>query len=60
MTAWYKPKTKLDLLKKRYTELMRKSYRKALTNPEESDRVQEKAHKLYEEIQYLSLRVADK
>lgn len=39
---------------------MRKSYKIALKDPEKSERIHEQAEKIYEEIQYLSLKIADK
>ncbi|MAT90725.1 MAG: hypothetical protein CMC35_08520 [Flavobacteriaceae bacterium] len=60
MFQWLKGKTKLDRLKERYSHLMKRSFRIALHNKEESDRINREARKLYEQIKYLSLQEADK
>ena len=60
MKEWFKSKSRLEKLKKRYTELMKRSYAIALHDKSESDRVNRQAKKIYNEIQYLTLKQADK
>ncbi|MCH2489605.1 MAG: Lacal_2735 family protein [Flavobacteriales bacterium] len=60
MKEWFKSKSRLEKLKKRYTELMKRSYAIALRDKSESDRVNRQAKKIYNEIQYLTLKQADK
>ena len=57
---WFKKRTRLDILKRRYQELMRKSYEVALTDAEKSDRLNRQARKIYDEINYMSMQYADK
>lgn len=57
---FFRKKTRLDKLKKRYTDLMRKSYRTALWSKEESEKIQKRAERIFDEIKYLSIRYADK
>lgn len=60
MFGWFKSKGKVERLKERYTQLMRKSYKVALKDEKESDRIQQKAKEIFDEIKYLSLKNADK
>jgi hypothetical protein len=60
MCSWFKKETRLEKLKKRYSDLMRKSYKTALCDKEKSDLVKKKAREIFEEINYLSLKHADK
>jgi hypothetical protein len=60
MNKLFKRKSKLDLLKNRYSSLMRKSYKMALKDPDESDRVHKQADKVYQEIEYLTFKYGDK
>jgi len=60
MGRWFRAKSRLELLKKKYTDLMRKSYNTALKDRRESDRFSRQAEKIFKEIQYLSLKNADK
>ncbi|MDT0555946.1 Lacal_2735 family protein [Patiriisocius hiemis] len=60
MFGWFKSKEKLERLKERYTYLMRKSYKVALKDERESDRIQQRAKEIFDEIKYLSLKNADK
>ncbi|MFC7358380.1 Lacal_2735 family protein [Jejudonia soesokkakensis] len=60
MSPWFRNNSRIEILKKKYTSLMRKSYKMALKDPEESERAHEEAEKIYEEIQYLNLKLADK
>tara|TARA_R100000935_G_C2812720_1_gene155781 strand:- start:734 stop:985 length:252 start_codon:yes stop_codon:yes gene_type:complete len=60
MSGWFSKKSRLEKLQKKYVALMRKSYRVALDDAKESDRVQEKAQEIYDEIRHLTLLRADK
>ncbi|PKA82209.1 hypothetical protein ATE92_0335 [Ulvibacter sp. MAR_2010_11] len=60
MHAWFKRKTRLERLKERYAQLMKKSYRTALTNKSKSDKLHRQAAKVFEEIQYYTLKYGDK
>lgn len=55
MIGWFKKKSKLEILKRRYRELMRKSYETSLVDPKKSEKVHRQADKIFEEIKYLSL-----
>ncbi|WP_157632645.1 Lacal_2735 family protein [Cochleicola gelatinilyticus] len=57
---WFKKRTRLDILKKKYQELMRKSYEVALNDEEKSDRLNKQAQKIFDEIRYMSMKYADK
>lgn len=50
MTILFKKKTKEEVLKDQYSELMRKSYKKALKDKAQSDLVKEKAQEIFNEI----------
>ena len=60
MSSWFNRKTRLEKLQKKYAELMKKSFRVALHDTEESERMRQRAREIYSEIQYLSLKRADK
>ena len=60
MMNWFKKETKLDKLKKRYANLMRKSYEVALKDKNESDSIHHKAEKVFEQIQSIRYQYADK
>jgi len=60
MIEWFRKETRLDKLKKRYADLMKKSYKTALIDKSKSDKVHRQAYKIFEEIKYLSLKHADK
>lgn len=60
MSGWFNRKSRLEKLQQRYSELMKKSFRVALRDTEESERVRQRAREIYKEIQYLSLQRADK
>lgn len=57
---WFKRETKLDKLKKRYSELMRKSYEVALRDKKKSDFFHEKAEEILDEIKSYRYQYADK
>ena len=60
MSFWYRKKTRLEKLQTKYSDLMRKSFETALRDREKSKLLNNKAQEIYEEIEYLSLRRADK
>jgi len=60
MNQWFRAKSRIEVLKKKYTDLMRKSYNAALKDRQKSDRFKTQAQHIFEEIQYLSLKNADK
>jgi hypothetical protein len=59
MLSWFKKKTKMERLKKRYACLMRKSYETALRDERKSDKIHRRADKIFEEIKYLKLQNGD-
>jgi len=56
----FKKRTKLDRLKDKYCQLMKKSFKTSLTDRKKSDEAHREAKKIYDEIQYLSMQNADK
>lgn len=60
MTGWFKKKSRIEKLQQRYADLMRKSFNIALKDQEESEKMQEQAYKVFDEIRYLTLQKADK
>ncbi|GEQ85736.1 hypothetical protein ULMS_12440 [Patiriisocius marinistellae] len=60
MSLWNRKKTRLEKLQTKYCDLMRKSFETALRDREKSKLVKERALEIYEEIEYLSLKGADK
>ena len=60
MPGWLKRKSRVEKLEQKYAELMRKSFRIALKNKDESEKVQKQAYKVFDEIKYLTLQNADK
>ncbi len=60
MKKWFRKKTKLDILKERYTLLMKKSYEIALRDLNKSEKVHQQADRLFQEIKYLTLQRGDK
>ncbi|PVW14522.1 Lacal_2735 family protein [Marixanthomonas spongiae] len=59
MTNWFKRETKLEKLKRRYKNLMRKSYEIALKDKEKSDEIHQQAERVLEQIQSLRYQYAD-
>lgn len=57
---WFKRETKLDKLKKRYSELMRKSYEVAIKDKNKSDFFHEKAEEILDKIKSYRYQYADK
>ncbi|MAZ71968.1 MAG: hypothetical protein CMC70_02365 [Flavobacteriaceae bacterium] len=60
MSSWLKRKSRIEKLEQKYAELMRKSFRVALKDRKESEKVQKQAYKVFDEIKYLTLQRADK
>lgn len=60
MLNFFNNRSRIEILKEKYTAMMRKSFRLALKDKEASEKLQRKAQELYNEIQYLSLQQADK
>jgi hypothetical protein len=53
MLDWLKQRSEIEVLKVKYTNLMKKSYQLALRDKEASDRVHDEAEKLYQKIKEL-------
>ncbi len=51
MLHWFKPKTKLEILKERYRILMKRSFQISPYNASESERLIRKAEKIKQQIQ---------
>ncbi len=60
MFDWLRKKDEIEILKYRYKELMKKSFKLALTDKKRSDLAKEQAHDILEKIQYLKMKIADK
>lgn len=60
MSNWLKRKSRLEKLEQKYAELMRKSFKVALKDKGESEKVQKQAYKVFNEIKHLTLQNADK
>ena len=60
MSGWLKRKSRVEKLEQKYAELMRKSFKVALKDKNESEKVQKQAYKVFDEIRYLTLQNADK
>lgn len=54
MFGWFTRKSKLERLKTRHRDLMRKSYELSLNDPEKSEKLHRQAEKVYEELQKLN------
>lgn len=55
MIGWFKKKSKIENLKTRYRDLMKKSYEVSLKDPQKSEKVHRQADKIFQEIKYLSM-----
>lgn len=55
----FNKRTKLEKLQERYRNLMRKSFKIALTDRNKCEDVQEEALKVYNEIKYLNLQMSN-
>ncbi|MEH6764412.1 MAG: Lacal_2735 family protein [Aequorivita antarctica] len=60
MISWFRKKSRVEILKERYTFLMKRSFETALKDTEKSENMQRQADKIFQEIQYLSLQRSDK
>jgi hypothetical protein len=60
MTDLFTRKSRVKKLEEKYRALMRKSFRTALKDTGESEKIQQQASKVFEEIKYLKLQKADK
>ncbi|QIE60547.1 Lacal_2735 family protein [Rasiella rasia] len=60
MSGWFSKKSRLERLQQKYAELMKKSFKVALKDTKESDKMQQKAYEIYSEIKHLTLQRADK
>ena len=56
MTAWFKPKSKLQELEKRYTALMRRSFKYAVKDPKKSRRAKAEAERIFTQIKLLQFK----
>ncbi len=54
MLGWFKKKAKLGMLRKKYRDLMHKSYEIPLGDTRKSDKIHRQADKVFEEIKYRS------
>ncbi|MBT0608268.1 Lacal_2735 family protein [Aequorivita echinoideorum] len=59
MGNWFKNKSKLEQLKERYTQLMKKSYNLSLNHPEKSEKVHKEADRIFREIKMLSFNSSE-
>ncbi len=60
MRSWFRKKSKVEMLKERYTLLMKKSYETALKDIKKSEKVHHQADKIFQEIKYLTFQHGDK
>jgi hypothetical protein len=60
MTHLFNRKTRLQKLQQRYGNLMRTSFECAVKNTSKSFEAKKKANEIFEEIEYLTLKRADK
>jgi len=60
MAIWFRKKSKIEKLKKKYTFLMKQSFKTSLKDREKSDKIHRQADKIFKEIQYYSLQRGDK
>lgn len=60
MINWFRKKSRIEILETRYTYLMRRSYETSLRDTEKSESLHRQAVRLFQEINYLSLKQADK
>lgn len=60
MNNWFKRKSRIEILKEKYRLLMKRSFELAPRDPEKSAKAHQQANKLFQEINYLSFRQADK
>lgn len=60
MSKWFKKRSRVEKLQEKYADLMKKSFKIALKDQEESNKMQQQAYKVFDEIKYLTLQNADK
>ena len=60
MPNWFHKKTRLEKLQDKYRKLMRTSFECSVKNNSKSCDAKKKASEIYEEIEYLKLKRADK
>jgi hypothetical protein len=60
MSGLLKRKSTIEKLEQKYADLMRKSFKVALKDCNESEKVQKQAYKVFDEISYLTRQKADK
>ena len=60
MKNWFKKKSRIEILKEKYRMLMKRSFELAPKDPEKSAKAHNQADKLFQEINYLSFKQADK
>lgn len=60
MSHLFHKKTRLEKLQLKYRDLMRTSFNCAVTNNSKSCAAKKRANEIYEEIEYLTLKFADK
>lgn len=60
MISWFRRKSKIEILKERYTLLMKKSYEIALRDCKKSEKMHYQANKIFQEIKYLTIQQGDK
>ena len=56
----FRKKTRLEKLKEKYRSLMKRSFRSALNDKAQSERLHQEADRIFEEIQYITLKYGDK
>lgn len=60
MYNWFRKKSRIEQLKERYKLLMKRSFELSSKDPEKSEKAHQQADRIFQEIQYLSFRKADK
>jgi len=60
MNNWFKRKSRIEILKEKYRILMKRSFELAPRDAEKSAKAHQQANRLFQEINYLSFRQADK
>jgi hypothetical protein len=60
MFSLFRRKSRIELLKERYRLLMKRSFELSIRNPQKSRKAHKQADKLFQEIQYLLFKLADK
>ena len=60
MYNWFRKKSRIEQLKERYRLLMKRSFELSSKDPVKSEKAHQQADRIFQEIQYLSFRKADK